>query len=184
MILGQSAGSAAAIAITKDIAVQDVDYAELKANLERGGQRLIWGDHIAGKPAKPLPGLVTDVADAQITGSWTSGALVPVCGSTYLHDDNDGKGEKEVTFNIKVPKPGTYQVRLLYVASGNRSSRTPVTVSVGEVEQEMTVDQREATENGASLGDFRIHDSMTVTVSNQDTDGFVIVDGVQLLLQP
>ncbi len=184
MILGQSAGSAAAMAITKNIAVQDVDYAELKVKLERDGQRLIWGDHIAGRPAKPLPGIVADVADAQITGSWTSGALAPVCGSTYLHDGNDGKGEKQVTFHIKVPKPGTYQVRLLYVASGNRSSKTPVTVTVGEVEQEMTVDQRKGIESGSSLGDFRIHDSVTVTVTNQDTDGFVIVDGVQLLLQP
>ena len=44
MILGQSAGSAAAMAITEEIAVQDVDYATLKAKLERDGQRLVWSD--------------------------------------------------------------------------------------------------------------------------------------------
>jgi hypothetical protein len=62
MILGQSAGTAAAIAIDKDIAVQDVEYATLKAKLERDGQRLGWDDKSLRKPAKTLPGLVADDA--------------------------------------------------------------------------------------------------------------------------
>src|SRR5690554_6091221 len=40
MILGQSAAAAAAIAIERGIAVQDVDYGELKADLEAKGQIL------------------------------------------------------------------------------------------------------------------------------------------------
>lgn len=184
MILGQSAGSAAAIAINEEIAVQDVDYETLKEKLERDGQLLTWSHQAAGKPAKPLRGLVTDVTAAQTTGTWTVGALAPVCGSTYLHDGNDGKGEKTTTFQIDVPQPGTYQIRLLYVASGNRSTKTPVTISVGKEENEIIVNQREGNASGSSLGDFRIDDSVTVTVSNRNTDGFVIVDGVQLLLQP
>lgn len=40
MILGQSAATAAAIAIDKGIAVQDVDYSELRAQLEKDRQRL------------------------------------------------------------------------------------------------------------------------------------------------
>ncbi|MFG0262210.1 MAG: FAD-dependent oxidoreductase [Novipirellula sp. JB048] len=184
MILGQSAGTAAAMAISGEIAVQDVDYAALKAKLEQDGQRLTWRQQAVRRSAKPLSGLVTDVADAKTTGAWTSGALAPVCGLSYLHDANDGKGEKRVTFDINVPKPGDYQLKLLYVASGNRSSKTPVTVSVGEVEKQLSINQRTATANGASLGRFRIQDSVTVTVSNQGTDGFVIVDGVQLLPQP
>jgi len=42
MILGQSAGTAAALAIEEGIAVQDVDYARLKAELKKNGQRLEW----------------------------------------------------------------------------------------------------------------------------------------------
>ncbi len=182
MILGQSAGSAAAMAITEEIAVQDVDYAKLKSKLERDGQRLLWSDQSVRKPAKPLPGLVTDVAIAQTTGAWTSGALSPVCGPAYLHDGNNGKGEKTATFQIDVPKPGVYQVKLLYVTSGNRSTKTPVTVAMDDEEERMTVNQREGAAGGSSLGNFRINDSVTVTVSNRNTDGFVIVDGVQLLL--
>ena len=35
-----------------------------------------------------------------------------------------------------------------------------------------------------SLGIYRIDDVVTVTVSNRDTDGFVVVDGLQLLPNP
>ena len=184
MILGQSAGTAAAMTIDNDIAVQEVDYRALKAKLERDGQQLVWDDKSVQKPTKTLPGLVTDDTHAQTTGSWTYGALSPVCGLNYLHDGNNGKGEKTATFKINVPKPGMYEVSLLYVASANRSTKTPVTVSVGEDTKEMAVNQREGTAVGSSLGNFRINDSMIVTVSNQNTDGFVVVDGVQLLLQP
>ncbi|APZ95712.1 FAD-dependent oxidoreductase [Fuerstiella marisgermanici] len=183
MILGQSAGSAAVIAIDKSIAVQDVDYKELKTTLERDGQRLTWEAKTVGTPAKPLPGLVTDDTAAQTTGSWTSGALSAVVGLTYLHDGNDGKGGKSATFKISVPKPGTYEVRLLYVPSGNRSTKTPVTVALGDEEKQIIIDQRKASAGGSSLGKFRLTDSVTVAVSNRDTDGFVVIDGVQLLQQ-
>ena len=102
-------------------------------------------------------------------------------GTAYLHDGNNGKGDKTVTFEIAVPKPGTYQVNLLYVANPNRSTRTPVTVSPGDVKKEVIVNQRKRVGNGRSLGIYRIENVVTVTVSNRDTDGFVVVDGVQLL---
>jgi hypothetical protein len=40
MILGQSAGAAAALAVASDIAVQDVDYEALRTRLVADGQRL------------------------------------------------------------------------------------------------------------------------------------------------
>ena len=51
MILGQSAGTAAAMTIDNDIAVQDVDYPTLKAKLERDQQRLSWDRD----PEQPSP---------------------------------------------------------------------------------------------------------------------------------
>ncbi|QDT09642.1 FAD-dependent oxidoreductase [Stieleria marina] len=184
MILGQSAGTAAAMAITEKIAVQKVDYPALRAKLARDAQRLTWDQTPVHKPAKMLTGLVTDDKDAQTAGAWTAGTLSPVFGPAYLHDGNTGKGEKTATFKISVPQPGTYEVNLLYVASSNRSTTTPVTVSVGDEAKELTVNQRKATAVGSSLGKFRVNDCLMVTVSNRNTDGFVVVDGVQLLLQP
>lgn len=184
MILGQSAGTAAALALDNGIAVQDLKYANLKARLEKDGQRLVWRDQRTTKQAKPLPGLVMDDAEAKTTGSWSSGTLAPVSGNAYQHDANTGKGDKTMTFETNVAKPGDYRVTLLYVANPNRSTRTPVTVSPDNGrKREILVNQRkrEGAGIGRSLGVFRIEDAVTVTVSNRDTDGFVVVDGVQLL---
>jgi hypothetical protein len=183
MILGQSAGTAAALAIDEAVAVQDLDYAKLKAKLEADQQRLVWHEEPT-KPAKQLAGLVVDDAAAITTGVWTSGTLAPVCGPAYLHDGNRGKGEKSVTFEFAVPKPGDYQVKLLYVANPNRSTKTRVTVAAGEIKNEIVVNQRKRSEFGKSLGTYRIENVVTVTVSNRDTDGFVVVDGLQLLPKP
>ncbi len=184
MILGQSAGAAAALAIDEGSDVQDLDYAKLKAKLEKDGQRLVWRNRPPATPAKPLAGLVMDDAAAKTTGLWKSGTLAPVCGPACIHDGNSGKGEKTATFEFKVPKPGDYQVKLLYVTSGNRSTKTPVTVSLGGVKKDIVVNQRKSDGVGKSLGTYRIEDAVTVTVSTRDTDGFVVVDGVQLLPKP
>ena len=182
MILGQSAGTAAALALDDGIAVQDLNYASLKARLEEDGQYLFWRDQWKTRQAKPLPGLVMDDAEARTTGAWSSGTLAPISGTAYLHDANTGKGDKTMTFQIKVPKPGDYRVTLLYVANPNRSTRTPVTVSSGDGEKkEIVINQRQREGVGHSLGVFRIANAVTVTVSNRDTDGYVVVDGVQLL---
>ncbi|WP_260405369.1 FAD-dependent oxidoreductase [Paenibacillus sp. 598K] len=42
MILGQSAATAAALALEADVPVQDVDYGRLRARLEQDGQMLDW----------------------------------------------------------------------------------------------------------------------------------------------
>jgi hypothetical protein len=181
MILGQSAGMAAALALDEGIAVQDLDYGKLKTRLEEGGQRLAWLGKPPAQPAQPLEGLVVDEVAAEIYGEWVSGTLAPMCGSTYLHDDNSGKGEKTVVFEVEVPKPGDYLVNLLYVANANRSTKTRVIVSLGDDDKETVVNQRESDGTGKSLGTYRIDDSVMIRITNRDTDGFVVVDGVQLL---
>lgn len=58
------------------------------------------------------------------------------------------------------------------------------TVAVGDVKTEIVVNQRKRGGIGKSLGTYQIEDVVTVTVSNRDTDGFVVVDGLQLLPNP
>jgi hypothetical protein len=181
MILGQSAGTAADLAIDEGIAVQDLEYDKLKARLEQDEQRLFWHDVRPASSQKQLAGIVLDETAAQTTGTWESGTLTPIHGRAYLHDGDMGKGDKSVTFEIKVPKPGNYQIKLLYVANANRSTKTPVTVSAGNIEKEIAVNQRENDGTGKSLGTYRIDDAVIVKVSNRASDGFVVVDGVQLL---
>lgn len=181
MILGQSAGTAAALAIDEGIAVQDLDYGKLKASLEKDGQRLAWQEDPPVRSTRQLSGWVVDDSAAKATGGWDRGTLTPVYGPGYIHDGNNGKGEKSVTFEANVPEPGDYQVKLLYVAGENRSTKTPVMVSVGDVKKEIVVNQRERDGIGKSLGIYRIEDAVTVKVSNRETDGFVVVDAVRLI---
>ncbi|MEO4052086.1 FAD-dependent oxidoreductase [Solibacillus sp. CAU 1738] len=54
MILGQSAGIAATIAIQRDLAVQDITYNNLKEELISAGQILAWDDTIQDSPTERM----------------------------------------------------------------------------------------------------------------------------------
>jgi hypothetical protein len=137
---------------------------------------------LSGIDPRKLRGIVVDASQARQTGRWTGSTFAqPYLLDGYVHDGNEGKGEKTVTFEVKVPKPGDYQVNFLYVAHANRSTKTPVTVAIGDEKKEIVVNQRERDGNGKVLGTYRIETVVTITVANRDTDGFVVVDGVQLL---
>ena len=56
-----------------------------------------------------------------------------------------------------------------------------MTVSLGNVKKEIVVNQLRRDGFGKSLGVFQIADAVIVTVSNRDSDGFVVVDGLQFL---
>ena len=57
MILGQSAGTAASLAIERSVAVQNVPYEALRARLTADGQVLAWSDDApgAGQPRRWSP---------------------------------------------------------------------------------------------------------------------------------
>ncbi len=134
-----------------------------------------------------LPGIVIDSNDAKAIGSWKpSQHSKRYIGDGYLHDENMDKGSKTLTFTPKFPKPGTYEVRLAYAANINRSSNVPVTILHADGEDTIFVDQR-ITPNPdghfVSLGTFRFERGSQgyVMISNDNTDGHVIVDAVQWL---
>lgn len=185
MVLGQSAATAAVLAIDANSSVQEVDYPTLKAKLEQDGQRLFLPPSLARKPAgipaPKLPGIVVDDSEAKMTGYWTAGTLSPVSGTGYLHDSDGRKGEMSLLFTAKVPKSGKYEVNLLYTAHANRSSKTPVVITIGDERHQMLVNQKESNGVGKTLGVFEVDSIVNVTVSNTETDGFVVVDGLQLL---
>lgn len=54
MILGQTAGMAAALAYKHEIAVQNVDYEELKQELLKAGQVVEWGEDMMDDPIKRM----------------------------------------------------------------------------------------------------------------------------------
>ena len=189
MILGQSSATAAHLAIESKLPVQKVDYAKLRTRLMADKQVLEWKAPPAGSVAdiRALKGIVLDDADAQKIGHWTESSLVEArhVGTAYIHDSNANKGEVSLTYTPNLPRAGEYEIILISPPNPNRATQVPVTISAQEGETKtVKVNQRStATKGFASLGKFRLPAGRktTVTISNKDTDGFVVADGIQFV---
>jgi len=81
---------------------------------------------------------------------------------------------------------GRYEVRLAYMAHPNRASNVPVTIESADGKRTVSVDERTRPPidgTFVSLGVYRFtpEKEAVVTVRNDGTDGFVVIDAVQLL---
>lgn len=196
MILGQSAATAAALALDGGLTVQDVPYAKLRARLLKDGQVLEFTGAAAVAKRQPLrsvpdprslPGVVVDDADAALTGNWKHSSATPGhVGNGYHHDDNAQDGKATARFGARLPKPGRYEVRFAYPPNPNRASKVRVEIHFAGGEKTVFVNQR-ATPGlegrWQSLGrfPFRAEAPAAVVVSNAGADGYVVIDAVQWL---
>ncbi len=186
MILGQSAATAAAMALDAEIDVQSVDYAKLRPRLLEDGQVL----EMARAPHTPkvtidpksLPGVVLDNAAAKLTGQWTSSSVSTCVGADYLHDGNEGKGEKSARWEAKL-KPGRYEVRIAHSPHGNRATNVPVSVVHAGGTAKLTLNQKAETKIApfSSVGTFVFGAEGVVEISTKGTNAHVIIDAVQFL---
>ncbi|MBI1248249.1 FAD-dependent oxidoreductase [bacterium] len=189
MILGQSAATAAVMAIDQDIAVQDVSYDQLRKRLLADGQALD-ADRKPSPPRqvidpKKLPGVVIDDTQAQKSGQWLeSHSIGGYVGQGYLHDDNK-QGGKKIEFATEKLKPGKYEVRVSYPSNQNRASKVPVSVVTGGKKvYEGTINQKKTPEIDGlfvSLGEMDLEEDAAVVISNEGVDGYVVVDSVVFL---
>jgi hypothetical protein len=191
MILGQSAATAACIAIDGKVPVQKVDYARLRARLLADKQVLDW----TAKPAGParsalvdpntLKGVVIDDAAGTKRGSWLPSGLVDArrIGEGYIHDDNSDKGDTSITYTPELRDAGDYEILVISPPHSNRASNVPVEVWIdGSLAKTVKVNQRLDAGNGfATLGRYKLPAGRktSVTISNKGTDGYVVADGVQ-----
>ena len=191
MVLGQSSATAAVLAIDAHEALQKLDYAKLKERLLQDKQVLDFESpphksaHVVYSAS--LGGIVVDDTKAELTGfanqSTSSSTFVD---EGYSHDGNEEKGQQKAIFKATLPTSGEYEVRFAYPALGNRASNVPVTVKFAGGEKEVIIDERKtAPIDGLfiSLGKYRFeagHEAV-VQVSNEGTDGYVIIDAVQWL---
>jgi len=189
-VLGQSAATAAALAIDSGVPVQAVDYPTLRARLLADGQVLEWtgGGGRGLEPAK-LGGVVVDNAGATLIGEWTPSTTTPgFVGGDYLHDGDEAKGAKSVTFTPVLPRAATYEIRLWATPLVNRATNVPVTIRLADGERRVTVNQRTGPgkEGFVVLGEFPCPAGagVSVTVGTGGTDGHVIADAVQFLEKP
>jgi len=198
MILGQSAATAAALAIDNKQAVQDVSYAELREQLLKDGQVLEYASATSGGGKAPktfvspkdLPGVVVDDEVAVLTGEWKiSSAASTYIGNGYRHDDKANDGKATARFEAKLPKSGRYEVRLAYPPNANRSARVSVEIHFADGKETVQVDERKTPsieERFHSLGHFEFvaDRPAAVVVSNANSNGYVVIDAVQWLPKP
>lgn len=193
MILGQSAATAAVMAIDADQAVQDVPYAKLRERLIADGQILAYSGPAStgrgGRPLDKLSGVVVDDSDAKLTGEWQeSGSAQTFIANGYRHERNAKDGKASARFEAKLAKPGRYEVRLAYTPNSNRASNVPIEIQHAGGTATVRVNQKKAPPiDGSfiSLGtyEFSENTSATVTVLNAGTDGYVVIDAVQWIPQ-
>ncbi|HRH95263.1 MAG TPA: DUF1553 domain-containing protein [Prosthecobacter sp.] len=134
-----------------------------------------------------LPGIVVDDSEAQKVGEWKESQMYgPFIGSSYVHDLNEGKGEKTISFPAKLPKTGRYEVRVAFNAGPNRAARAMVNILHADGEE--LKDLKLATTNlkglqFASMGTYRFEGNGQgfVLISNAGSEGYVTVDAVQFL---
>ena len=188
MIMGESSAVAAVIAINDKVPVQRVQYAKLKTQLLKDGQVLEWKPGPEARKAAPppkLPGIVLDDADGVKKGDWVAGSLSGTqhVGTGYIHDGGESKGMLSIAWTPEIPLAGYYEIVVHFPPNANRANNVPVLVEIaGQLAKTIPVNER--TQTGAvSLGKFALPagKSVTITLANEGTEGFVVADGVQLL---
>ncbi len=196
MIIGQSAGVIATLAAKSKQPLHELPYAKIRERLLAQGQVLALpepsplprdSDLPAALDPKSLPGIVLDDSSAKLAGDWERSAnFKPHVGSGYVHDQKKGDGKSSATFRFTAPKAGKYVLLMAYSAHETRAKKVPVIVSSGPVATKLIVDQTMPMPRGEafrSIGTVElVSDAESeITISNNGTEGFVIVDAVQLL---
>lgn len=190
MILGQSAATAAAHAISEGKSVQEIDQEKLKQRLLADKQVL---DHVGGSgpstaiPVDKLQGNIADDETAKLTGNWQISTLANGIGKGYRHDGGDpAKNPATATFTLTAPEDGSYDVQLASSPNDNRSTKTLVKIAVHANPSEKRINQRSTPQIDGlwiPLETLKLSkdQKVEVTVSNEGADGFVVIDAARLL---
>jgi hypothetical protein len=184
----------------KRLAAHEAELATLRAELNTAKEA---AKALAGKSAEAkssadktsvvsasaLGGMVVDSAKARAVGEWKHSTYSKhYIGDGYLHDLDQGKGTKTLSFAPELARPGLYEVRLAYIHAPSRATNVPVTIFHADGETVATVNQQEApVVDGrfVSLGQFRFEANgfANVLIGTDGTKGFVTADAVQFVPQ-
>ena len=192
MILGQSAATAAALAVQKDVSLHELSYAELRENLLRDGQvlelkkldRVKSGE---GIPLISLGGVVVDGAMVELEGDWTeSTSMRPFVGKSYFHDGNGNKGMCTAKFPFVAPMNGLHEIKVSFSSFGNRAGNLNYLINHEKGFSKVPVDQRKPQsidDLWFSLGSFEFvkGKQYCVSLSNENTEGYVVADAIQVI---
>ena len=193
MILGQSAATAAILALESDVPLQALPFASLRERLLKDGQVLDLPENVQKKELiskASLPGIVLDDTDAKLTGIWTHSASAgKYVGNDYIHDGHMEKGEKSVKWILKVPLSGQFDLRISYSPNPNRATNVPVAITHRNETRLVLVNQKKTPEienlfQSLEVLELKADETVEVVLSNENTDGHVVADAIQLVPVP
>ena len=171
MIIGESAGIAAAQAFDNDKDVQAIDVKQLQKRLVKHGQVLEWDGKGYGryrsransnfpphiiyrwqnhpeeypksmpKPRREIPILMDDI-HAQRVGDWEELSKHGFCvNQGNLNDKGTGKGEKSVIFKPIIRRSGLYEVKIAFPRRPKNTKHAPILIHHADGEDTVLVDQ-------------------------------------------
>ena len=206
-MMGEVVGKAAAVCVEEDCQPRDVYKYHLEdlfallrlpgkaRRLEVGGKTIVPEDAMPLAPSRrpptelgisvdSLPGVAVDDRKAKFVGSWTKGhGLNPYVGYGYSYASSNPKST--VTFEIKAPKEGTYELRYAWQPHPNRASNAVANVHVDDKTIDVPLNLRSKPpilDGWGPLGTFTLGkgETITVTLATQGADGNVHVDAIWL----
>ena len=160
---------------------------DLKKQIKDGEARLKALDSMSSRSQILKQGIVLDDEVAEKVGFWKASTFSKnFIGKGYIHDDQQDLGKKKVIFTTKVPKAGKYEIRLAFPGSGGRASNVPVKITQGDFEKTVTVDESKQAPILTMLkplGQFDLNadQDVVVEIANNKTNGYVIVDALQIV---
>ena len=159
-----------------------------------GRKRLLTAEVPVGTAA--ARDVTMDDFDADLAGRWdgTFPEYIPGLPLRYsdiftgpgIHRDVARKGQKSparARFQPSLPRAGKFQVCIGFRPAKNQATNVPVTIRHAGGTAKLTVNEREETTpfNFTPVGEFsfKAGDSGFVEITNANTDGRVVIDGVR-----
>ena len=107
-------------------------------------------------------------------------------GKHYLHDGAKQKGSSKLTFKLPITQTSKFELFLAYNSNNGRSNKVPIQVQHSKGMNQVYINQKNKPnykDKYTSLGvyEFNPSTSSEVIISNQDTQGYVIVDSLLLV---
>lgn len=141
------------------------------------------GKGIVASPEQGLDTVIIDNDDARVTttGSWTLSTAggSNKYGINYLHDNNDQKGEKQISYDLQ-GFSGNYEIFARWYAFENRATNVTYKITgfngVDSVVKDQTLNNGEWT----SLGSYSFDGTGEVFIDNAGTNGYVVADAMKL----
>ena len=184
MMTSHAAGVAAAFAMDDNVAVQNLNYTKLSAQLRADGQLLSWA-----AATSATNGIILDqdtIPGTTNSGGWTPGANAGGWNGNYLLDGiGVNKPLKWLRYIPALPTNGTYEVYAWWVESSNRATNSVFDIIHAAGTNRIFVNQRVASGGWFKLmtTNFNVGQSHGVIIRNDGTatNNYVVADGIRFL---